>query len=393
MNNTLNTKRKLLPIITLVILLGIALILPQFTNAESNKNKDWDDKDKAELFQKHEGFQSNNGFWSRIHIDAEMCSWLPRGIAKKFTACINPQPGDDTIAPRIQSISIIKKTESSAVVKLGVNENSTARLYYDNVSGFDIDDAGVASVTSTSGSARTHEIKLSELESDTRYYFVITLEDKSGNDRISRQYSFVTREEAENDHDPEIMSLDITKTMATSATIKVVVDESVKVKVDYNIKGSSNVQSKTSSSFARQHVILLSSLSVNTEYEARVTVTDRDGNMETSRVLSFKTLEQDDTSKPVISNVEISTNLSAKTAAISWETDEASDSRIRYSSKLPFDSSASAELYSKNMVKNHSLKIEDLSANTTYSFQIESSDAAGNTTTSGYGTFNISNIF
>lgn|GEM_PF-2289351 len=365
--------------------------IPEFTYAD-----DWSSKEKQELFDMKDnaqgGFLTNNGFWSHIIIRTDMCSWIPKGIAKKFSVCVNPSPRQDTIAPRLQSVSVTHRTESSAIIEIKTNEDSSARVYFDNRSDFEIGDDRVSVATSTNTSAMLHVITLSELAPSTRYYFIIELKDASDNKRVSREYSFTTRIENNDENNPEILTLDVSKTLATSATLKVVASEPVTVVVNYSVKGSSVVNTKESIYFAREHTILLSSLSANTEYEARVTVRDRDGNTEISRLMSLKTLLLDDITKPVISDIEVALNLTAKTAMVTWETDEASDSRIRYSSKIPFNSATAVQVYNKDMVKNHGLKLENLAAAVTYSFQIESTDATGNTAVSGVGMFNISSI-
>ncbi|MFQ6084406.1 MAG: DUF5667 domain-containing protein, partial [Candidatus Aminicenantia bacterium] len=93
-----------------------------------------------------------------------------------------------------------------------------------------------------------------------------------------------------------------------------------------------------------------------------------------------------DTTAPVISNLTSTTTTS--TAEISWDTDEASDSIVWYSTTTPLVISTTTPFVSSaNLVTNHTLSLTNLNASTTYYFIIASTDAAGNTATSAESSF------
>ncbi|HKB17292.1 MAG TPA: fibronectin type III domain-containing protein, partial [Planctomycetota bacterium] len=80
-----------------------------------------------------------------------------------------------------------------------------------------------------------------------------------------------------------------------------------------------------------------------------------------------------DTTPPVLSAVQASAIL-AKTATISWTTDEASDSVVQYGKTTSYGKTKS----SADLVTSHSLNLSSLSADTTYHYRVQSTDAFGN---------------
>ena len=98
-----------------------------------------------------------------------------------------------------------------------------------------------------------------------------------------------------------------------------------------------------------------------------------------------------DTTPPAISAVT-STSITDSSATITWTTNEASSSVVKYGTTTP-----TTEVSDAAMVTSHSVTITGLSAATTYYYQVKSIDAAGNTTTDNNGgtyyTFTTSQAF
>lgn len=90
-----------------------------------------------------------------------------------------------------------------------------------------------------------------------------------------------------------------------------------------------------------------------------------------------------DITAPVISSVQIS-GLYVSSAAISWTTDENSDSQVEYGLTTAY---GSATPLPTPMALSHSSVLSGLAANTTYHFRVKSRDAAGNLSVSGDFTF------
>ena len=86
-----------------------------------------------------------------------------------------------------------------------------------------------------------------------------------------------------------------------------------------------------------------------------------------------------DTTPPVISNIEINENVS--TTTITWTTSEATDENIKYSTSHLADTSSPNEETESATSTSHSMLLEGLTASTTYYFIIECKDESGNVAT------------
>ena len=89
---------------------------------------------------------------------------------------------------------------------------------------------------------------------------------------------------------------------------------------------------------------------------------------------------------PVISEVS-SSGVTASAAAISWTTNEASDTQVEYGTTTSYGSSSALNT---SMVTSHSASLGGLSVSTLYHYRVKSRDAAGNLATSADSTFTTS---
>lgn len=92
-----------------------------------------------------------------------------------------------------------------------------------------------------------------------------------------------------------------------------------------------------------------------------------------------------DTTAPVISSI-IST-VSTSSAAITWNTNEVSDSKVEYSTVSPLGSSTVLSVINSSDVTSHSINLPSLTASTTYYFRITSVDPSNNIATSSEQNF------
>lgn len=107
---------------------------------------------------------------------------------------------------------------------------------------------------------------------------------------------------------------------------------------------------------------------------------DAAGNTTTSAVVNVTI---PDTTPPVISAVA-SSSVTQTSATITWTTDEAADSQVKYGTTTSYGSTTTLD---SSKVTSHSVNITGLSAGTTYHYQVVSKDAAGNSTSSTDNTF------
>ncbi|MCP5053462.1 MAG: hypothetical protein GY940_40225, partial [bacterium] len=104
-----------------------------------------------------------------------------------------------------------------------------------------------------------------------------------------------------------------------------------------------------------------------------------------TRIGSFKIATTPDTTPPVISNVA-SGSITASSATITWDTDEAATSTVEYGLTTSYGSSQSVAGFSTS----HSVGLSGLSASTTYHYRVVSEDASANSAASGDFTFTTS---
>jgi hypothetical protein len=124
-------------------------------------------------------------------------------------------------------------------------------------------------------------------------------------------------------------------------------------------------------------------LAPDTVYEIETRTVDKVGNMNASWVNgTARTLAAPDNAAPVIKNISVVP--ATDSAVITWETDEASDSRVKYgisSSDYSFNRS------STEIVVWHPITLTDLVADTLYYYVVNSTDAHGNSNESAQLTF------
>jgi len=116
-------------------------------------------------------------------------------------------------------------------------------------------------------------------------------------------------------------------------------------------------------------------------YYFAVAAYDASGNESAYSNEVVKIISQD-TESPVISGIYAG-NITGSGAAVSWTTDEVSNSRIEYGMSAVSENS----LLDTSLVINHNIALSGLSPSTQYSYRLLSDDISGNSTVSGEYTF------
>jgi chitodextrinase len=123
------------------------------------------------------------------------------------------------------------------------------------------------------------------------------------------------------------------------------------------------------------HSININDLIPDTLYHFQVESTDLFGNPNASMDFNFTT---PDTTSPIVWDPEI-IDLQETQATIYWETNEESDSLVRYGLTLGYEL---GEIIDENLTLYHTITITGLTKLVTYHFQVESADRHGNNETS-----------
>ncbi|MDY6965908.1 MAG: NosD domain-containing protein, partial [Halobacteriota archaeon] len=116
-------------------------------------------------------------------------------------------------------------------------------------------------------------------------------------------------------------------------------------------------------------------LSADTEYEIGTRTVDSSGNINKSWVnQTAKTSAIPDTTPPIITNVT-ATDITSNSAIITWDTDEPSDSLVKYGTKL---GNYTLQKHDTENVTSHSVDLSGLLPNTKYYFVVNSTDLSEN---------------
>lgn len=135
---------------------------------------------------------------------------------------------------------------------------------------------------------------------------------------------------------------------------------------------------------ANTHAITLAGLQPATTYHYRARALDANGNASASSDATFTTASAAaDTAAPVITTVAAG-ELTAASAKITWNTDEASDSQVEFGLTNAYGALSGLDTA---RVTSHSVTLVNLAAGTTYHYRVRSKDAAGNLAVSGDFTF------
>lgn len=138
----------------------------------------------------------------------------------------------------------------------------------------------------------------------------------------------------------------------------------------------------SSAAFVTSHSIALTGLTAGTTYHYVLVSRDAAGNKASSGEFTFQTSVLGDVTAPVISGVVIAST-THNSAVILWNTDEAADSTVWYSTTSPVSASGSTPNASSTaLVTSHNIVLSGLNVSTTYHFVVVSKDAVGNAATS-----------
>lgn len=142
----------------------------------------------------------------------------------------------------------------------------------------------------------------------------------------------------------------------------------------------------------KKHSIELTGLTASTEYSFTATSIDStDATNRDSSTGSLTTIAATppvvDTTAPTISGVAAGT-ITTTGATITWVTDEAADSEVKYGTTTNYGSSTT----DNSFVTNHSITLNGLTAATTYHYVVKSTDGFDNIGYSADNTFTTSSI-
>ncbi len=298
---------------------------------------------------------------------------------------IDPTPNEvvDNIAPVISIISV-SSSSSSATLTWNTDELADSNVSYGASNTYE------NGTISDASSKTSHSITLSELTERTTYHYKIESKDSNGNRAFSTDLTFTTGIQIPSipgetlDNTAPIISNVNVSSSTSSATLTWNTNEASDSNVSYGTSSAYEKGIINDDSLTTLHTITLSGLTEGTVYHYQIKSKDNSGNNAFSADLIFTTENEVivDEIAPVISNINVSRTSSS--ATITWQTNEASDSKVSYGLSNAYENGMNNDDSSKT---SHSIALSGLAEDTTYHYQIESKDNNGNSTLSADLTF------
>jgi len=274
---------------------------------------------------------------------------------------------EDTTPPVITNVVCNTPTTDSVNITWTTDEVGDSLVKYGTETGVYTDNESYITMVTS------HSIMLTGLVANTTYYFVVNSIDASGNAGDGSEFSFTTATISDTTA-PVISNVENTDLTTNSVTISWDTDEDSDSVVKYGTTPGVYTDNESDTSLVSSHSISLAGLSADTTYYYMVYSTDASGNAGDGSEFSFTTATISDTTAPVISNVE-NTDLTTDSVTISWDTDEDSDSVVKYGTTPGVYTDNESDT---SLVSSHSISLTGLSAETTYYYMVYSTDASGN---------------
>jgi hypothetical protein len=338
------------------------------------------------------GWIKNNGSIATTSLDAN-CK-LPFGIGKKLDGLVtHPGNGGDdddddnaTTTPDTTpnafhfndqtNVALSTLISSNVITVSGINASTSI-----SVSGgeYSVNGGAYASTTGTVQNGDTVQVRHTSSSSfNTSVNTTLTIGGVSD--------TFTTTTVNAGDETAPAIFLVMSNAATSSATITWFTTEPATSQVAYGTTTAYGATSTLNSSLTFFHSVTLTGLAASTTYHFQVMSSDASGNDAVSADMTLTTDANPDTTAPVISNISVG-SVGSTTATVSWNTDEAANSKVFYAAGGSLDLNTASSSSNSALVTSHSVALAGLSASTTYSFAVQSADASGNVSTSATSSF------
>ena len=295
----------------------------------------------------------------------------------------------DASAPRIVGRpTILGATFNAAVIRWLTTEPSSS------VARFGLTDA-LGDTTSSDELVNQHTLSISNLLSDTTYFYQVASVDASGNPVTSPTFTFRTRS-GEDTTPPRITRPPVVARRSdTEALIVFRTNEpsTASIQVDSDLAVASDTtgvlgDTFTTSNATKSQGVLLTNLDPATVYFYRIAVTDLTGNGPTYNIgqLSFATLSVADTASPIVFSKPVALGITEDGATINWAADEPHTAIIRYRGDLDGDGNLDVGTFDEfvedlELSRRHAVPIAGLRPGCYYEYDVETVDSEGNSST------------
>lgn len=277
----------------------------------------------------------------------------------------------DTTPPTISSIGVDSITTATARVYWTTNEISTSQIEY----GPSMDYGFLTPLDPILN--KDHSMVLTDLSENTLYHLKVRSVDESGNEVISSDVHFSTVSSS-----AVISGISPHEITSTSLHISWVTNEPTDSQIEYGTTTSYGLMTTLDTSLITEHEQFITNLSAGTTHHLRIYARDSDGNLAISNNYVFTTLpgiavrqiSQEDYLKKHAHMSEVkASQITENSAVISWTTSASGTTQVEYGLTGSYGSSTKED---KELVDNHSVKLNYLIPNTEYHFRAVSIDVA-----------------
>jgi Purple acid Phosphatase, N-terminal domain/Fibronectin type III domain len=282
--------------------------------------------------------------------------------------------------PTISNVTEGSIGNTGATITWTSNTDANSYVVYSTNS-----DLSSSTEVGTSDETDSHEVSLTGLTTNTKYYYYVKSgdgEDKNVVDGTIEYYSFTTSSDVSAPGITFDSSTGITVT-DTTATINWATDESATAKIYYDTTANSYAEEEENTNYNYDHAVSLESLTPETTYYFKLENTDdnsnsiSDDNSGSDYIFTTEASTSGDTSGPEISEVTVA-DLTYNSATITWETGEEGNSLVDYGETVSY-----GETYGNysGTTTSHSVVVPGLNSLTKYYYRTRSNDSEGNTST------------
>ena len=282
--------------------------------------------------------------------------------------CGTYSPSSAGPAPMITAVTATSITSSGAIITWTTDQASNSQVKYGTTTSY-------GSLSSLNSSLVTsHSVTLTGLAPGTTYDYAVMSANSTGTLATSANFTFPTLTVA-----PAISNVAATSITATSAVITWTTDQNSSSTVNYGLTTSYGSTS-TGNGGTTTHSVTLTGLTPSTTYDYDVSSTNAASQSSTSGNFTFATSAA---GAPSITAVT-ATSITSSSATITWTTDQASSSQVKYGTTTSYGSSSSLN---SSLVTSHSVTLTGLTASTTYDYAAMSANSGGTLATSANFTF------
>ena len=257
---------------------------------------------------------------------------------------------------------------------LQTNEPATVTVQYDSTTGVLGDETGIEGESvSTTTPTRSHEVRLTNLDAGTVYYYQIAVTDLAGNGPTynAGELSFATRGGPDTEA-PVVFSRPVALGISQEgATISWAADEPHSAVISLRVAGATKQaegfdESVEDIEITRRHTVAVAGLQSGVTYDYEVATIDAAGNESITAGLSFTTASTADTDPPTIVRGPRVVNLTASSATVEWLTDEPADTRLNSGLTIDYDNF----IETAEGARFHSVTLTDLQIDTEYHYAV-----------------------